>query len=238
VLKWLRDLCRQGESYEDFLSEVDKIPIGCDGLTALPHFCGTGSPDFRSDARGAFAGLTLGHTRTHLARAVMEACCFLLRELLELVSMHGAAHTEGDLRSTTRATGETFGRPSAGSGDPRTAREGDLRSAACGVRRPAHSRHGAASEVVRCLGGAAKSDLWLRMKADVLGIHVERPRRSDAASLGAALLAACGTGAFNSVKEASERWYRPGKVFEPDPARKEAYESAYERYLAVQERLY
>jgi sugar (pentulose or hexulose) kinase len=184
VLKWLRDLCHEGESYEDFLSGVGEVAIGCDGLTALPHFGGTGSPDFRSDVRGAFAGLTLGHTRTHLARAVMESCCFVLKELLGLVT-----------------------------------------------------RHGVESEIVRSLGGAARSDLWLQMKADVLGTRVERPVCADAASLGAAMLAACGTGEFGSLQEVSENWYKPGKVFEPDAARVEAYGAVYERYLDVQKKI-
>ena len=184
VLKWLRDLCGDGESYEDFLRGVGEIAIGSDGLTALTHFGGTGSPDFRSDVRGAFAGLTLGHTKAHMARAVMESCCFVLKELLGLVG-----------------------------------------------------RHGVASEVVRSLGGAARSEMWLQMKADVLGLPVERPTCSDAASLGAAMLAASGVGDC-SLKELSGSWYRPGKVFEPDAARVDAYRAVYERHLDVQKRVY
>jgi lipoate-protein ligase B len=56
--------------------------------------------------------------------------------------------------------------------------------------------HGIFLRSVRSLGGAARSDLWLQMKADLLGIPVERPACADAASLGAAMLAAAGTEDF------------------------------------------
>jgi sugar (pentulose or hexulose) kinase len=182
VLKWLRDICAEGESYEDFLARVGEIPIGSDGLTALTHFGGTGSPDFRCDVRGAFTGLTLGHTRAHMARAVMESCCFVLKDLLDLLQ-------------------------------------------------------GVKPEVIRSLGGAARSDLWLQMKADVLGVPVERPTCSDAASLGAAMLAASGVGEHDR-REIAEAWYRPGKVFQPDTSRCQAYQEVYRRYQDVQKRIY
>lgn len=185
VLKWFRDMCAEGEDYDAFLAEVDAIEPGCGGLTMLPHFAGTGAPTFNPRARGAFAGLTLGHTRAHMARAIMEACACMLQECLDPVVDHGI-RVEG----------------------------------------------------VRSLGGAARSDVWLQMKADLLGVSVERPACSDAASLGAAMLAAVGVGRFASVREASEEWYRPARVFEPDPARFAAYREAYARYLDLYQRLH
>jgi xylulokinase len=91
VLKWLRDLCGCGADYGEFLAGVDNIPPGCDRLSVLPHFAGTASPTFNPDARGAFVGLSLGHTRTHMARAVMESCACMLNECLGLIREHGLA---------------------------------------------------------------------------------------------------------------------------------------------------
>jgi sugar (pentulose or hexulose) kinase len=76
------------------------------------------------------------------------------------------------------------------------------------------------------------------MKADLLGIPVERPACADAASLGAAMLAAAGIGQFPGVREAAEAWYRPERVFEPDASRYAAYREVYERYRRLQERVY
>jgi len=185
VLKWFRDLCAPGQEYDEFLKGVETIPVGCGGLSVLPHFMGTSMPPFDLRVRGAFTGLTLGHTRAHLARAIMESCACLLEECLGPITEHGLS----------------------------------VRS-------------------IRSLGGAARNDLWLQMKADLLGIVVERPACADAASLGAAMLAAAGTGRFSSIAEASEAWYRPARLFEPDPARYEIYREVYTRYLSLMRRLY
>jgi len=185
VLKWFRDLCEPRADYDKFLAGVDTVPPGCDGLTLLPHFAGSNMPSFNPYVRGAFIGLTLAHTRTHLARAIMEACANMLQECLEPLQRHDISITR-----------------------------------------------------VRSLGGAAHSDVWLRMKADLLGIPVERPACADAASLGGAVLAAAGMGRFGSIREASEAWYRSERVFEPDAGRHAAYREVYERYLKLQEKLY
>ena len=91
---------------------------------------------------------------------------------------------------------------------------------------------------VRSLGGAAHSDVWLQMKADLLGIPVERPSCADAASLGGAVLAAAGIGQFASIREASEAWYHPKRVFEPGANRHAVYREAYERYVKLHEKVY
>ena len=45
-------------------------------------------------------------------------------------------------------------------------------------------------EEVRCMGGAARSDLWLRIKADICGLPMVRMREEETSTLGCALLAA------------------------------------------------
>jgi len=92
--------------------------------------------------------------------------------------------------------------------------------------------------IIRSLGGAARSDVWLQIKADLLGMPLERPACSDAASLGAAVLAATGTGQFKSVAAAAEEWYRTDRVFEPDESMYEVYRQVYARYLDLYKRLY
>ena len=91
VLKWFRDLCAPKQRYREFLKGIDNIPCGCDGLIVLPHFMGTSMPTSDPSVRGAFIGLTLSHTRAHIARAVMESCACLLKECLAPISTHGLA---------------------------------------------------------------------------------------------------------------------------------------------------
>ncbi|MFH1476350.1 MAG: FGGY family carbohydrate kinase [Verrucomicrobiota bacterium] len=90
--------------------------------------------------------------------------------------------------------------------------------------------NGLTIEMVRCIGGGAQNEFWLQMKADVIGMAVEKPAVTESAVLGAAMLAALGAGAFSSLAETSAAWYRVGRVFVPDPANHEEYEAPYRRY--------
>jgi|SRR5450432_494337 len=69
--------------------EAARIPIGAQGLTFLPYLQGERTPHRDADARGAFAGLSLAHTRAHLTRAVLEAICFGLRDCQEIIAALG-----------------------------------------------------------------------------------------------------------------------------------------------------
>jgi xylulokinase len=89
-------------------------------------------------------------------------------------------------------------------------------------------------KTVRSIGGGAKDDLWLQMKADVLGRPVERPRVTEAAVLGAAMLAAYGCREFTSLAETSARLYKAEKIFRPDKARHRAYGEPFARYRDLQ----
>ena len=53
------------------------------GVRFLPAFTGLGSPWWEGDARGVFAGITGGTTRSHLVRAVLDAIAFRVRDVLE-----------------------------------------------------------------------------------------------------------------------------------------------------------
>ncbi len=92
------------------------------------------------------------------------------------------------------------------------------------------SANGFAPEVIRSIGGGARNDFWLQMKADLTGLTVEKPAVTEAAVLGAAMLAASGQGAYRSLAEASAALYRPSRLFNPDPERHGAYQEAYQRY--------
>jgi xylulokinase len=69
---------------------------------------------------------------------------------------------------------------------------------------------------LRAIGGGARSDLWLQLKADVTGIPVVAPRVTDAACWGAALLAGCGAGCFDSLVQAAAEGVHLERRFEPD----------------------
>jgi xylulokinase len=82
ALQWVRDLLPggRGTSYDELTALAARAGPGSGGLTFLPYLAGTRSPEYNPAARGAFAGLSIGHTAGHLVRAVMEGVVFTQRD--------------------------------------------------------------------------------------------------------------------------------------------------------------
>ncbi len=93
ALMWFRDtLCQDetrtaqetGISVYHLLSQMaQKVRPGADSLLFLPWLSGERSPVLDHYLRGAFVGLALGHTKAHLARAVMEGVAYHIRWICE-----------------------------------------------------------------------------------------------------------------------------------------------------------
>ncbi len=66
-------------------------PPGANGLLFLPYLDGERAPIWDASARGAFIGLTGGHTRADLARAVLEGVAHALRHVLSAFETRGIA---------------------------------------------------------------------------------------------------------------------------------------------------
>ena len=102
VLRWFRDELGGGADYDRLCREAADVAPGADGLTVLPHFSGAGCPSPDPNIRGAFWGLTLGHHRGHIVRAILESVAFMLRGNLELLEELGTEIEE--VRSLGGAT--------------------------------------------------------------------------------------------------------------------------------------
>lgn len=92
---------------------------------------------------------------------------------------------------------------------------------------------GVAIDELRAIGGGARSDVWLQLKADITGIPVVAPEVTDAAAWGAALLAGHGVGVFPDLAAAAARSVRLTWRFAPDVARAAAYAERYALYREV-----
>jgi len=86
---------------------------------------------------------------------------------------------------------------------------------------------------LRAVGGGAKSALWTQLKADVTGRPVAVLDVTEAASLGAAMLARAAE-AGEELGDLVERWVRPTGVRLPRPE----YAAAYEERFRAYRRLY
>jgi xylulokinase len=82
-LRWFRDALAPGTAFGDLTEAAAAVPAGSDGLLFLPYLTGERSPHPDPLARGAFVGLTIGHDRRHLTRAVLEGVAFGLRDGLD-----------------------------------------------------------------------------------------------------------------------------------------------------------
>lgn len=172
--------------------EAAHSPRGARNLLVFPFFMGARSVRWNPDARGLVLGLSLGHTRADIARAIME----------------GVGHETASCLEGLRDLGL------------------------------------APAEMV-AMGGGARSDLWLRVKADALGIPVLRPRYTEAASLGAALLAARSVELVDDLDATAGKWNPIQETVAPDPeavrfyqGRRALYEDVYRALLRLFPRLH
>lgn len=79
-LNWIKNIVNEDSSFDEFLSGIDGIPNGTDGLLFTPYIMGERTPFFDSKIRGSFIGLDIQHSKKHLVRAVMEGITYSLND--------------------------------------------------------------------------------------------------------------------------------------------------------------
>ncbi|HWA63099.1 MAG TPA: glycerol kinase GlpK [Caulobacteraceae bacterium] len=85
LVQWVRDnlgLIRSAPEIEALARSVDDNG----GVYFVPAFAGLFAPYWRSDARGVIAGLTGFNTKGHIARAVLEAVAWQVREVADAMA--------------------------------------------------------------------------------------------------------------------------------------------------------
>lgn len=92
ALEWVRGIL--GLSWQQVYSKAFAVPPGCEGLTFLPYLTGERTPHLDPYVRGAWVGLGLHHTQTHLMRAALEGVAFGLRQGFEALEATGFKATE------------------------------------------------------------------------------------------------------------------------------------------------
>jgi len=93
ALRWFRDQIGQVECmtveegqdpYDIITAEAEKSPIGANGLLLIPHLIGAGAPHWNPYARGILFGLSLGHERKDIYRAVLEGVAYEVKKNIEV----------------------------------------------------------------------------------------------------------------------------------------------------------
>jgi len=103
ALKWFRDeigheecvAAKEGQDpYVIIDAEAEKSPIGSNGLLLLPHLVGAGAPYWNPYAKGVLFGLSLGHERKDLYRAVLEGVAYDVRRNIDVFRALGIVPSE------------------------------------------------------------------------------------------------------------------------------------------------
>lgn len=89
LLRWFQRELAEGTDFADLDRRADALPAGSDGLVCLPYFLGEKSPINDPQARGAFIGLHLGQTQTHLYRSVLEAVAYGFNHHIDVFTERG-----------------------------------------------------------------------------------------------------------------------------------------------------
>jgi len=92
---------------------------------------------------------------------------------------------------------------------------------------------GVAIHELHAVGGGARSPLWLQLKADICGVPLRVPEVTEAACLGAALLAGVGAGVYSDLHSAVRQTLRFKGRLEPHPGNASAYEARYKVYVGI-----
>jgi D-xylulose kinase len=89
---------------------------------------------------------------------------------------------------------------------------------------------GLPTKEVRVTGGAARSDVWMQIQADVLRTPVIRTKMEEATAVGAAILAFKGIGVFKSVTQAAEEMVRILPPLQPRAETLTVYKKRFETF--------
>jgi len=99
VLKWFKDTFCQ---YEELTAKeknkniyriLDELasdaPAGCEGLIMLPHLCGAFFPEYNSNAKGVYFGISINHSKGYFIRSILESLAYMMRQNLDYISKLG-----------------------------------------------------------------------------------------------------------------------------------------------------
>ena len=167
VLEWYQQKFMPESSVSELVALAEKVPLGSDGLIALPN--ANTFPELEG-----FVNRRPDHTPGHFTRAIMES---VAAELLGLIDTLCPKGRPGKIVAT---------------------------------------------------GGGARSDLWLQIKADLLGVKFVATNCLEAASLGSAMLAAVGAGWFENLHQAQAEWTKINRVFTPTKSGQDTYAKWFE----------
>jgi len=90
-------------------------------------------------------------------------------------------------------------------------------------------------DTIVSIGGGAKNDTWLQMQADIFDAVIVKLENEQGPAMGAAMLAAYGSGWFFSLEECANQFIRTVREFHPNEDNVKTYKALFEIYKTVYE---
>lgn len=88
-------------------------------------------------------------------------------------------------------------------------------------------------ETITSIGGGAKNETWLQIQADIFNAKIVKLKSEQGPGIGAAILAAYGSGWSKTLQEIANIFIQPAKIYEPIPENVEKYEKLFTLYSGV-----
>lgn len=92
------------------------------------------------------------------------------------------------------------------------------------------AQNGISPRYLKATGGGAKSEKWLQIKADILGIPIIATDAMEAGACGNCMMAGVSLGVFQNFAQAATVLIREKKTYLPDEKRHAQYQQRYKRY--------
>ena len=107
-----------------------------------------------------------------------------------------------------------------------------MEGVAFGVRRATEDfeNNGSKIESIVMMGGASKSSVWMQMIASITGIPIKQLNCSDVCAIGAAMIAACGVGIFDSYKSAADAIVAVEHIYMPKENDQKYYNDKFQKF--------
>ena len=97
---------------------------------------------------------------------------------------------------------------------------------------------GANISKIICTGGGAKSKVTLQMRADIFNLDVATINSEESGTLGCAILAATGSGAYESIQDAIDNMVQIKDVYHPNKERQPYYQKKYQKFKELYDKMH
>ncbi|MGP4041461.1 xylulokinase [Gracilibacillus sp. D59] len=88
-------------------------------------------------------------------------------------------------------------------------------------------------DTIYSIGGGAKNPDWLQMQADIFDAKIVKLKSEQGPGMGAAMLAAYGSGWYSSLKECADAILEDAETYQPNPENAEKYKQLFKLYKDV-----